>query len=145
MYIRQAKSEDLERIAEILVFNYRLYFYPIFRDDTFYFNELNVSKQIARFENDLCRIWVYEDGAVKGFIQIDGQEVKKLFVEPILQGNSIGAALLEFAISEQHVNTLWALEKNTKAIAFYKRHGFYITKDRKFETDTTEYLVRLKR
>ena len=90
-------------------------------------------------------IWVYDDGVVKGFIQIENAEVKKLFVEPALQGNSIGAELLEYAIAESNVNFLWALEKNTKAIAFYKRHGFNVTTDKKLEEDTTEYLVRLKR
>ena len=144
-YIRQARYEDIERIAEILVFNYRLNFYPIFRDDSFYFEELKISKQIANYVNDLDSIWVYDDGVIKGFIQIEKEEVKKLFVEPILQGKSIGAELLEYAISEKNVNCLWALEKNTKAIAFYKRHGFAITSDKKYEEDTTEFLVRMER
>lgn len=144
-YIRQAKIEDIERIAEIVVFNYRLNFYPIFRDDSFYFEELKVSKQIARYANDLDDIWVYDDGVVKGFMQIDRQEVKKLFVEPVLQGHSIGAVLLNYAIAEMDVLFLWALEKNVKAIEFYKRHGFRVTDDRKLEEDTTEYLVCLER
>ena len=144
-YIRQAKYDDIERIAEILVFNYRLNFYPIFRDDGFYFDELTVTKQKANYEHELDSIWVYDDGVVKGFIQIENAEVKKLFVEPALQGNSIGADLLEYAISERNVNFLWALEKNTKAIAFYKRHGFHITNDKKYEEDTTEFLVRMER
>ena len=144
-YIRQAKYDDIERIAEILVFNYRLNFYPIFRDDGFYFEELTVAKQKANYEHELDSIWVYDDGVVKGFIQIENAEVKKLFVEPALQGNSIGAKLLEYAIAESNVNFLWALEKNTKAIAFYKRHGFNITNDKKYEEDTTEFLVRMER
>ena len=144
-YIRQAKYDDIERIAEILVFNYRLNFYPIFRDDGFYFEELTVTKQKANYEHKLDSIWVYDDGVVKGFIQIENAEVKKLFVEPALQGNSIGAKLLEYAIAESNVNFLWALEKNTKAIAFYKRHGFDITNDKKYEEDTTEFLVRMER
>lgn len=144
-YIRQARYEDIERIAEILVFNYRLNFYPIFQDDSFYFEELKVSKQIANYVNDLDSIWVYDDGVVKGFIQIENAEVKKLFVEPALQGNSIGAELLEYAVVEKDVNFLWALEKNTKAIAFYKRHGFDTTNDKKYEEDTTEFLVRMER
>ena len=144
-YIRQARCEDIERIAEILVFNYRLNFYPIFRDDSFYFEELKISKQIANYVNDLDSIWVYDDGVIKGFIQIEKEEVKKLFVEPALQGKSIGAELLEYAIAEKNVNFLWALEKNTKAIAFYKRHGFDITNEKKYEEDTTEFLVRMER
>ena len=143
--IRQARSEDAERIAEIVVFNYRLNFYPVFQDDNFYFEELRISNQMLRYANDLDNIWVYDDGVVKGFIQIDGTEVKKLFVEPVLQGNSIGAKLLEYAISEKNVDHLWALEKNTRAIAFYQRYGFRVTGDKKYEEDTTEYLVRMER
>lgn len=145
MYIRQARTEDVERIAEIYIFNYRLNFYPIFQDDTFYFKELMVSNLSASFENELDTIWVYDDGVVKGFIQIEEREVRKLFVEPVLQGQSIGAELLEYGISTKNVNTLWALEKNTKAIAFYKRHGFVITDDKKYEEDTTEFLVCMER
>lgn len=144
-YIRQATKDDLERIAEIMVFNYRMNFYPIFKDDSFYFKELTVSKQMNVFLNELDNLWVYDDGVVKGFVQIKSEEVRKLFVEPVLQGNSIGEKLLEYAINEKKVRFLWALEKNGKAIAFYKRHGFNITGDRKFEEDTTEYLIRLER
>ena len=35
--------------------------------------------------------------------------------------------------------------KNTKAIAFYQRHGFQMTGQKKFEKGTTEYIVELKR
>ena len=143
--IRQAKIEDLERIAEIFVFNYRLNFYPIFKDDTFYFEELRVSNFVTSFKNELDSFWVYDDGVVKGFIQIEKQEVRKLFVEPVLQGKAIGAELLEYGISKKDVNTLWALEKNVRAIAFYKRHGFNITDEKKYEEDTTEFLVRMER
>ena len=144
-HIRKARSEDVERIAEIMVFNYRLNFYPIFRDDDFYFDHLRISNQSAHYAQLVDKIWVYDDGVVKGFIQIDGAEVEKLFVEPVLQGNSIGAQLLEYAISEKNVDHLWALEKNTKAIAFYQRHGFALTECKKLEEDTTEYLVRMER
>lgn len=143
--IRYAKIEDLARIAEIEIFNYRLNFYPIFKNDWFYFDELQVPKQMEKYKTSMDSIWVYDDGVVKGFIQAENKEIKKLFVEPVLQGRSIGAELLEYVIAEKDVNFLWALEKNTKAIAFYERHGFRVTDEKKLEDDTTEYLVRLER
>ena len=143
--VRQATIADLSRIAEIVIFNYRLNFYPIFQNDDYYFNELQVSKVAKQYEDVVGNMWVYDDGAIKGVIQIENCEIKKLFVEPALQGKSIGSYLLKYAIVEHKANTLWALEKNVRAIRFYKRHGFNVTTDKKLEEDTTEYLVRLKR
>lgn len=143
--IRQATIDDLSRIAEILVFNYRLNFYPIFQNDDFYFCELQVPKLMEDYRILVGNIWVYDDGVVKGFIQVENREIKKLFVEPVLHGKSIGSALVEYAISEYGANFLWALEKNVRAISFYERHGFHTTSDKKFEEDTTEYLVRMER
>ena len=144
-YIRQAKINDLVRIAEIFVFNYRLNFYPIFQEDTFYFEELTVFNMVESFAKELDSIWVYDDGVVKGFIQIEKREVKRLFVEPVLQGKAIGTELLEYGIAEKDANHLWALERNIKAIAFYKRHGFHTTNEKKYEEDTTEFLVRMEK
>lgn len=147
-HIRPASPADFARLAEIEIFNYRLNFYPIFKSDGFYFGELSVPDAIAQYERDPCalsEVFVYDDGVIKGFIRVSGREIKKLFVEPILQGQGIGAALLKLAIAATHANTLWALEKNTRAIAFYARHGFHVTGDRKPEDDTDEFLVRLTR
>lgn len=143
--IRRATAEDLSRIAEMVIFNYRMNFYPIFKNDDYYFNELQVPELMAQYKNFVSSMWVYDDGAVKGFIQVENGEIKKLFVEPVLQGKSIGSALLKYAVEGHHANSLWALEKNTRAIRFYERHGFYTTTDKKLEEDTTEFLVRLER
>ena len=146
--IRPATPADFARLAEIEIFNYRLNFYPIFKSDDFYFSELNVPDAVAQYKGDPDapgEVFVYDDGVVKGFIRVSGCEIKKLFVEPVLQGQGIGATLLEFAVTALHANTLWALEKNHRAIAFYKRHGFSLTSERKPEEDTTEHLVRLTR
>lgn len=143
--IRKATIGDLARIAEIVIFNYRLNFYPIFKNDDYYFNELQVPTIMKQYESSIDNMWVYDDGAIKGMIQVENQEIKKLFVEPVLQGNCIGSMLLKYAIDYHNANILWALEKNTRAIRFYERHGFIITADKKLEEDTTEYLVRLER
>ena len=144
MHIRRACARDAGRIAEIEIFNYRLNFYPIFHNDEFYFGELSVLAKAAEVEKRADSIWVYDDGVVKGFTQVRDGEIQKLFVEPVLQGQGIGAALLEYAKTELNANCLWALEKNTRAIAFYQRHAFFLTDERKLEEDTEEYLVQLK-
>ena len=142
--IREAKLDDLARIAEIEVFNYRLNFYHIFQDDTFYFQEMQVLNVINENKKRLGQLWVYDDtGIVKGFMWVDSQQIKKLFVEPVLQSRGIGSKLLEYAFDKLGATYLWALEKNTRAIAFYKRHGFQTTEEKMLEEDTTEYLVKL--
>lgn len=123
-------------------------FYPIFRNDQYYFNELRVDALTEEYrcnENMINNTYVYDDGVVKGFISVEENEVKKLFVEPVLQRQLIGSALLNYALTNHDIEFLWALEKNTKAISFYKRHGFYITSERKYEDETTEYLIKLVR
>ena len=115
--IREAKLDDLARIAEIEVFNYRLNFYHIFQDDTFYFQEIQVLNVINENKKRLGQLWVLdEDGVVKGFMWVDSQQIKKLFVEPVLQSCGIGSKLLEYAVDKLGATYLWALEKNTRAI-----------------------------
>ena len=143
--IRKATINDLVRIAEIQVFNYRLYFYPIFQSDEYYFDELSVPSLMKAYESGLDSLYVYDDGVVKGFIKIEGTYIARLFVEPVLQNASIGSQLLEYAIKEHNADHLWALEKNIKAIRFYERHGFAVTGEKKLEDGTAEYLVMLKK
>ncbi len=143
--IRKANRNDLSRIAEIQVFNYRLYFYPIFKADKYYFDELSVPSLMQKYESGLDGLYVYDDGVVKGFIKIEGTYIARLFVEPVLQNASIGSGLLEYAMKEHNADHLWTLEKNIKAIRFYERHGFAATGEKKLEEGTFEYLVLLKK
>ena len=144
-FVRKASMNDLSRIAEIQIFNYRLFFYPIFKSDDYYFNELRVPALMQEYESSLDSLYVYDDGVVKCFIKIEGTYIARLFVEPVLQNASIGSQLLEYAIKEHNADHLWALEKNAKAIRFYERHGFSVTGEKKPEEGTSEYLVLLKK
>ena len=142
--IRKAKKEDLSRIAEIFVFNNRINY---FQDAGYSFGELQVVSVIDRYfsrDEVLRDIYVYDDGLVKGFLLLEGTEIGKLYVEPCFQSQHIGQALIRFAI-DRGADLVWALEKNTRAIAFYARHGFRPTGEKKFEEGTTEYLVELRR
>ncbi|MCR4995979.1 MAG: GNAT family N-acetyltransferase [Butyrivibrio sp.] len=143
--IRKATINDLSRIAEIQVFNYRLFFYPIFKFDKYYFDELQVLTLMKEYETGIDSLYVYDDGVIKGFIKIEGTYIARLFVEPVLQNGSIGSRLLEYAINEHNADYLWALQKNEKAIRFYERHGFKATGEKKLEDGTTEYLIFMKK
>ena len=142
--IRQASAADASRIAELIVINYRMNFYPFFRNDPFYFGELNVLDAAAEYAEGsraLAETYVYDDGAVKGMIRISGREILKLYVEPQFQSGGIGGELLEFAV-EKGCDELWALEYNTRGIAFYRRHGFEPTGEKMIEDEWVP-LVRL--
>lgn len=128
--IRQAEPRDVSRLAEIEVFNNRLNYYPIFKDDFYSFSILSVpslSEYYLKNENLVRNTFVYDDGVVKGFVRIIDSEVTKLFVEPSFQGQAIGEKLLNFAVEQYNVTFLWSLEKNVRAIRFYERHGFHVT------------------
>ena len=146
-HIRKATKDDLSRIGEILVFVKRVKYRPIFQDDDFSFNELQVIKVAEQYSASeiLNNIYVYDDGIVKGLIHIEGEEVRELYVDYFFWNQGIGSQLLEFAKERFDVTFLWALEKNTDAIRFYKAHGFCVTDIRKYEEDTPEFLVMMKR
>lgn len=147
-YIRQANIKDISRLAEIEIFNYRMNFYPIFRNDHYYFADLQVFRKAEEYKRDtslLLNTFVYDDGVMKGFIVIEDHEVRKLFVEPAFQCREIGSRLIVFAIENRNVCSLWVLEKNIRAIAFYMKHGFSLTDERKSVDDTDEFFVRMRR
>lgn len=148
MNIRKATEKDLSRIAEIFVFNNRMNYYPIFRDISYSFGELQVVTLVDHYfgkKDVLENIFVYDDGIVRGFLQMSGREIYKLYVDTFFQGRGIGDKLIEYAIANYAADELWALEKNVRAIAFYQRHGFQLSGEKEYEEGTTEYLVRLIR
>lgn len=147
-FIRKATSDDLSRVAEIFVFNNRINYFPIFKDAGFSFGELQVVSLIDNHfgKNEILgNLYVYDSGLIKGFLQMSGTEISKLYVEPSFQSEGVGGALIEFAIRKLHAGNLWALEKNVRAISFYQRHGFHLTGQRKLEDGTAEHLVELER
>ena len=146
--IRPAKPQDASRIAEIIITNYRVNFYPFFRNDEFYFSELNVVDMAAEYSEgseELLNTYVYEDnGVIKGIIRVNGTEVVKLYVEPQFQSGGIGTELLQFAVESFGADNLWALEYNSRGIAFYERHGFQLTGEKMIEDEWVP-LVKLAR
>lgn len=146
-YIRPATEADASRIAEIIITNYRVNFYPFFRNDKYYFSELNVVEMAQEYKDGteaLQNTFVYDDGVVKGIIRINGTEIEKLYVEPQFQGQGIGAALLKYAVSGFNAKYLWALEYNTRGIEFYKRNGFSLNGEKMIEDEWVPLLKMVR-
>ena len=133
--IRKATEEDLSRIAEIFVFNNRINYFPIFKQEEYSFGELQVVSMIDHY---------FGGGEVLENLDVgdEGGIVKGC---PCFQSGGIGKKLIEHAISTFDVDHLWALEKNTRAIAFYHRHGFMENGEKELEEGTTEYIAKLIR
>lgn len=136
-------AADASRIAEIIITNYHVNFYPFFRNDRFYFGDLNVVDMASEYEEGseaLRNTFVYDDGVVKGIIRISGDEIEKLYVEPQFQSQGIGAKLLDFAVNVKNAHRLWVLEYNSRGIAFYQRHGFHLTGEKIIEDEWVSLL-----
>ncbi len=146
--IRKASIQDISRIAEILVFTKRMNYRSIFHNDKVSFGEIQVlplAKDYIDNPEKLTNIWVYDDEFVKGMLHAEGQELMELYVDSFFQNEGIGSRLIEFAVNKLDVQYLDVLEKNTKAIRFYQRHGFVLTQKRQLEQGTDEYIVKMKR
>ena len=146
--IRKAEKKDLSRIAEILVFVKRMKYRSIFHDDGYSFGNLQVISVAEEYSapSILDNIWVYEEkGIVKGLIHIEDKEISELYVDYFFQGQGIGSKLIEFAIKEHDVRSLWVLEKNTNAIRFYESHGYHVTDNKILEEGTPEYKLLMER
>ena len=84
MNIRKATPKDLSRIAEIYVFNNRINYFPIFKDASFSFGELQViplADNYFKKEEIMENIHVFDNGLIKGFIQMKETEICKLYVD----------------------------------------------------------------
>ena len=83
-------------------------------------------------------ISIYEDDVIKGFVGVVGKTyIAGLFVAKQFQGCGIGSKLIEDCKKRYPILILDVYEKNTKAVDFYKNHGFEI-KDKKVNSDTKE-------
>ena len=145
--IRKAEPKDLSRIAEILVFTKRMKYRAIFHNDEYSFNELQVVKVADEFKDPelLDKVWVYDDGIVKGMIHLEGKEIAELYVDYFFWKEGIGSKLVEFAKEKSDAKFVWTLEKNEDAIRFYEEHGFMLNGKRQLEEGTPEFIVMLER
>ena len=146
--IRKAMIVDASRIAEILIFTKRMNYRSIYNDDKVSFGEMQVyplAKEYIENPDALKNIWVYEDEFVKGIVHIEDKEILELYVDSFFQNQGFGSELLEFAVGQMGCQYLWVLEKNARAIKFYKEHGFQVSDERELVEGTREYVVKMRK
>ena len=73
-----------------------------------------------------CEVWLAVEGAtLLGLLAVGDGLVSQLHVDPPHQGRGVGTALLDFAKGRNAAGLrLFTFQGNTRARAFYERHGF---------------------
>jgi GNAT superfamily N-acetyltransferase len=73
-------------------------------------------------------VTVAEAGAPLGFLSLDGEEVRALYLAPAGRGQGWGRRLLDGAKARSPRLRLWTFEANMGARAFYAREGFQVVR-----------------
>ena len=126
--LRPACLEDAEALARLFVES-RLTF--VFLNWTYHLPEiLRLFQELVLPKHE---VWVAEqNGAITGFIALEGNDLDRLYVRPSYQGLGVGRALLDKAKELRPSGMeLWVFQENRQARRFYERNGFTLL----FETD----------
>lgn len=112
-------------------------------------------------KNDIQTLVAEEDGSVAGFVSVLGvsrdedvapgtAEIPALYVDPPRWRTGVGRALMEVALAAlvaagAHEVTVWVLEGNERALAFYAAAGFRPDGVRDDDGETGAPEIRLAR
>ena len=120
MRLRRATPEDAPALARILGDWVR---------ETGWMPVLHTREEDLGFLAHLIgttEVTLAEDGTPSGFLALDGEDVRALYLAPEARGQGIGRALLDHAKASRGRLSLWAFEANPRAVAFYQREGFRV-------------------
>ena len=138
--IRSLQKADINRIADIWL-DTNLKAHSFISAQYWESNYELVKEMMSQAE-----VYVYEDDKmIQGFVGISNEYIEGIFVPDEMQSCGIGKLLLDYIKDKKVSLRLNIYQKNARAISFYQRHGFHLTGQKKFEEDTTEYLVKLER
>jgi GNAT superfamily N-acetyltransferase len=116
--IRPGTADDVEAIARLYERSFAtLDFLPVLH--TLDEHRGWFGRQLAEHEG-----WVWDEGAVRGFMVLTEDEVLYLYLDVGWTGRGIGTALLDHAKKRRPGGfTLWTFQQNDGARRFYERHG----------------------
>ncbi len=92
-------------------------------EDILFFGKLIPEKYL-----DAVRLYAVRDAdnRILGFSGVSDDSIEMLFIRPEARGKGIGAALLNFAVTELHLRKVDVNEQNEQAVGFYSRMGFVV-------------------
>ncbi len=137
LMVRRMREEDAEKTAKIwLEGNVGTHsFIPekYWRD-----NYNSVKHQLAEAE-----VYVYEDSrGIKGFAGVEHGFIQGIFVKEEMRSKGIGKALLAVCKGKYTELSLHVYRENKKALEFYKREGFQISREQtESSTGQVEYVM----
>jgi GNAT superfamily N-acetyltransferase len=118
MRLRRATPLDAGRVGAIL---------SAWIDETPWMPRIHTrAEDIAHADMMVQRGWVTvsECETITGFLARDKDDIHALYIAPDARGQGIGTRLLADAMQHYDHLTLWTFQANTRAQAFYERHGF---------------------
>ena len=133
--IRALQAEDIGPVAEIWLNTNRSA--HSFSPSQYWEGHLPaVQEALAQAE-----VYVYEEeGAVQGFVGLNGNYIEGIFVRQEAQSQGIGKGLLDFVKARKDRLELSVYQKNSRAAAFYQREQFVIQREGRDEpTGELEY------
>ncbi|WP_415403862.1 GNAT family N-acetyltransferase [Tateyamaria sp. SN3-11] len=117
--LRQARSTDAGKVGAIL---------SAFIDENDWMPRLHTRAEDVGFAAHMIdKGWVTvaeSDGQITGFIARDDAFVHALYIAATARGQGCGTALLQGAQGQSDTLDLWSFQANTRAQAFYRKHGF---------------------
>lgn len=142
LFIRPYRSEDKSSALKIWR-DASAIAHPFFSEEQF----LEQRQLVGDVYLEKAETWVAEtDEGIVGFIGLLDNWIGGLFVHPSAQGDGIGRALVEHAMSVKGELTLEVYEANTGARAFYRRLGFQAVARRDIDDNGLPFpLLRMQR
>lgn len=62
-------------------------------------------------------IYVFDDGVIRGFIEMNGTQLSKIYVDSFFQSQGVGDALIRYATEEFGADNLWADQVKAQIIS----------------------------
>jgi len=121
MHIRPLRPEDLDAVMQIWLEG-NLSANSFIPHSYWLSNKSRVRQELSEAEVYVAQ----EDFRVLGFLRLEGNEIRDMFVQKDLRNRNVGKALLDYAKSIRHELELHIYKQNERAIRFYKREDMSV-------------------